>query len=368
MLFFFYTVGRFIHRFILLQLIIVFNLFLCSESLSKSAEFFEDNQFLIQDIEIAVSKNNVILAKKEAIREAKRQALEVLLKKITSSDYSKLSLALNNISDNKIDLLINYYNIKEEKITSNSYRAKMNFQFDAIAVEKTISHLLKEYLPSRQILLIPLLQKGKTMQFWDNDWYNSWNNLKKSNIIIPMEDMFSINNIRWDYSNDTLFNRFLLKRYYGADDIIIARALIKKGKRDSNIHVGIVTDAGKNLYSLEYFFNNKTQKIDKVFDNIVQNINNKIFKGINTIEIKYYPKSNHPYNIIIFDKEDRDYILNKLSKYPYTVRYISSDALVISILWEDKKKDFISYVESNNITINNALSPSTFILKRSHKF
>jgi len=190
-----------IFQFIIFLLFII--LHLIAPSLAQDKEI---NPFLIEGIYSKNSGKNPELAKANTIKYARRDALMVLLARISMP----LSLS-DEVSDDEIVEMIRSQQILDEKFYGNNYSANFNFVFakdfvdnilnqkkSAINLEKSqVKKLAEKYL------LIPVKMAINSPLIWEdeNDWKTIMSRLVTKN---DLEDKFVVPNSKRE--NILLFN------------------------------------------------------------------------------------------------------------------------------------------------------------------
>ncbi|MDH5796045.1 MAG: hypothetical protein OEY79_00680 [Anaplasmataceae bacterium] len=272
------------------------------------------------DINIINESDNIFLAKKNALIDAKLKGLEIFLK--------QKNIQFIEINEKNANKLLISYNIINEQITKNTYSANYNLKFDINTSDKYFQN--KQILNIDNILIAPIYAPDiDYLSLWGNEWTNSW--------ILNGQNNFKL--IRGDIDDLLYFNHFTLeniekndfsylKEHYKVNQIIFP---ILYNDENDKMHVNL-----KYLGENDKVYQYNTIPISNIIIDLIDKINTHI----NSNQINTNDKQNNQ----IFIYYDNPIAFNKfckkfLNKFNYKIKYISSKKIIVNILWYASLKD-----------------------------
>ena len=122
------------------------------------------NKYLVEDIRVNRIDEDANLAREKAITKGQRDAFNLVLDRL-EIDSSNGML----ISDDEISQMLRSMQVKNEKITNNSYTANLMVEFSPeyvnfILKKNKITKFSSKY---NSYLILPLLKEDNNTYFWD---------------------------------------------------------------------------------------------------------------------------------------------------------------------------------------------------------
>ncbi len=196
--------------------------------------FGHSNPYNIRNIQVKKTSLSAALAKDLALKEAKKQGLGVLLKKlVTAQDYAHLE----DLDDDSVDFLIDSVQIVNEQLSNRGYRAHFSFEFNKSRIETFLRGLSIGFVspPHKPILILPVLSDGAKSYLFEreNIWFDLWKNHTLNNalvtFVVPYGDLRDIGLIN---AEDALIGaahklQSLVKKYK-AEGVIVPHVSFQK--------------------------------------------------------------------------------------------------------------------------------------------
>ncbi len=150
--------------------------YILSVSTAYCVDQNEQDVFTIKNIQVYSEAHTLEDAKNTALKMGSTQALNQLLKKIiTYDEVNKTHSIIGRI--NAYDLVAST-NVEEERMTSHSYKASVDYEFDPGKIRNLLNFSGIKYtgIPVQNALLVPILHnKDNKVVIWSNDvWRNAW--------------------------------------------------------------------------------------------------------------------------------------------------------------------------------------------------
>lgn len=143
--------------------------------------------YTIVDIEASASGRDATTARKVAIAESESKAYEVLLKRITPEFMQHY---FPEISPEEISALVQSYDIKNESVTPNHYKAIVSVTFSRPLVRRHMEDSGLSYIDKRSdnIVVIPIFyNEDNTISISnDNLWQMAWDEAKKKLFLLSL--------------------------------------------------------------------------------------------------------------------------------------------------------------------------------------
>lgn len=322
----------------------------------------EANIYLIEQVEGKAIDKSSVEAKNKATANARRDALNILL--------SRLSLNQNiaaNLSDDKIFDLVSSEQIFDEKIAGNSYFAIFNIKFSKNVVERTFG-LGKKVEKEDKYLLIPVKvlrqnplaeQNQDKFLLWEenNDWKIALENKVKSEfirkLIVPESDLGNVAALNKDNIDKVSFidlEPILTK--YKSDNALILFFSYDDIENKVTISVQNFKKLRKRRYKLSFVnvdrlnYNDLVKKVaEKTIEFLLQN------KGDNDSDLENKIKIEVPITsldnwIRIKNKIENSNLINQLN-----IEVMSKDYVKISINYIGEDSDIIKAFADKNIDL-----------------
>lgn len=257
------TVFHLLYIFILLNLVCVCVIARPAAAQDMpAAQSAAESPLTVLDLIVDKTAENAVVAREQAIVEARRLAFQKLAERnLTPEDFKAFKLP----SDNDIAILVQDFEIKNEQLSATRYVASFTVRFrdevqDYLQVEisadeeKTVAGTTAvespDSVPSitaapRSILILPYYENifGRTYLWEDpNPWREVWQasppSIKGWNIVVPLGDIGDImqgdGNAVWSGDNSVVEK---LRRHYDTDEVILAVA----NKSSSSMVIDVYT-------------------------------------------------------------------------------------------------------------------------------
>lgn len=322
-----------------------------------------NNNFIIDNIFISRIDKDATTAREKAIHSGQRKAFNIILDRLNIDSSNGII-----INDNEISQTLRSMQIKNEKITNNSYSANLMLEFSP----EYINFILNKYKISKyspyfdSYLIIPVLKENGKIYLWEknNNWINSFNkNIKNYNNIFTIQyDFLTKNLLDKDFFFEPEFNNFnKLNNIYYTNNIVVVvgeenkqsnlldikiYVLNKEKTVNAYLTYQINSDNINNNYIdaaieiMEYIKNISDNNVDKMTFNIIDrnnnyvdiyspissiqdfmNVKNKLSvnKNINEINLKAISKKLAIFTIKYADNSNLELLIQSLKDHGFTV-------------------------------------------------
>jgi hypothetical protein len=183
----------------------------------------QDSIFIIKNIKVDEISDTAEKARKKAINYAQKYAFEQVIEKLLTLNNTEFTIEADRIAN-----LVQTMEVKNEVITKQQYKAKIDIYFQIEQTKFFINNnLLNKSNKKNSFLLIPVLNENGLIKLWQkgNLWHNIWLKSQLSEVVgikIPLGDLddmmhFNISNL--DNVSDNKITE--LKKYYQVDHILI---------------------------------------------------------------------------------------------------------------------------------------------------
>ena len=250
----------------------------------------DSNNFNVYDVKIFSDSGTLADSKAIAIDKGISESLKSLMLKITPENMHNRIIIQKNIDNSS---LVKSYNIKDERMTSHSYMATVDFYFDQNKVKALLNQLGVMYAERKplSILVVPILYKDKKYHLWKTtDWKSAWDSMPEqvgmiSNIIIIKGDIDDVKHLNAGTAMIDSYDHFkpLFDKYNVASIVVISAE-----DNDDEIDVAIRTlDSGHDKSGFINY--SKTQKESDMvnYKRIARDILSKIdeeYKGVKVFD------------------------------------------------------------------------------------
>mgnify|MGYP003979443031 FL=1 len=134
--------------------------------------------FTVQGLAVDVTAESAVAARRQAMREGQRQALNILLRRITlRTDH----LSLPDPSDDAITQIVATVEVAKEKTSTIRYLAELTVRFRRNAVRGLLRGVGISFSETRAkpILVLPIFEKGAVLSLFEagNVWRGAWQRL-----------------------------------------------------------------------------------------------------------------------------------------------------------------------------------------------
>ena len=134
--------------------------------------------FAVQGLAVDVTAESAVAARRQAMREGQRRALNLLLRRITlRTDH----LSLPDPSDEAVMQIVATVEVAKEKTSTIRYLAELTVRFHRNAVRGLLRNVGISFSETRAkpILVLPIFEKGAVLSLFEdgNVWRSAWERL-----------------------------------------------------------------------------------------------------------------------------------------------------------------------------------------------
>lgn len=195
---------------------------------AQASEVPAVNPFVVDDVPIEATAKNAVDARNEGIIQGQQTALKMLAERMLSKESAD-SMATPDPAT--LAALLQDFEVREERLSANGYRAKMRATFNPGAVERFFgaAKMTPVDISARSVMVLPLYEVGGEYLLWEdtNPWISAWQKAEKPGykLIVPTGDLEDVTAapaskiMGGDYGPVDV-----LKKRYGVDDVYVAVA------------------------------------------------------------------------------------------------------------------------------------------------
>ncbi len=156
--------------------------------------------YSVSNVQVDERATDEVSAKGVGIAKAQREALKILLERITlRSDHAKLP----EVTDALVASTLRDFAVSEERFGGGRYLATLNVRFKPDAVRGVIGDLGIPYaeIASRANLVLPVYESAGSRLLWDepNPWFDAWLRREPPTgllpLVLPLRDLSDISEI-----------------------------------------------------------------------------------------------------------------------------------------------------------------------------
>ncbi|MDZ5761458.1 hypothetical protein [Lyticum sinuosum] len=264
----------------------------------------KDDAFIVRGIDVSVVTDLSEEAKSQAFIKAEHEATRILVSRITENK----SLKINN---DVILPMIKHKEIVWERITHNSYRAKLDIHFNPQAVQSFLNNkgirYGTEYTP--KIVIFPIVRSSKKYKLWTNSiWQSSISDYEDKIGLLKftlrqwkITDLIDIDHIT---AMSAPYNKFIpILKNHSAENIIVIyiEDIINNNRVEINLRflnhtsnkykfISYTKKENENeIIFTERIIKNLLEKIDMLWKGIDEFHNNENYSSILFIKSKDWP-------------------------------------------------------------------------------
>lgn len=224
------------------------------------------NDFFVDNVIISRIDKDATTARRKAMQYGQREAFNTILKRLNIDTSNSII-----INDNEISQMLRSMQIKNEKITNNSYSANLTFEFSPEYLKFILNkYKISKYSPYfNSYLIVPAVRENSEIYLWEknNRWIKSFNkNISNYNNIFVIEDDFlTRNSIEKDFFFKPKIGNFnKLNKIYNTNNIV---AVVSEENKQSNVidtKIYVLNNNKTTNAYLTYQLNNKNIDVDYI--------------------------------------------------------------------------------------------------------
>ena len=289
------------HYIVIVLTTITLFFFLITGSYSRSNNFFVNNIYISEDIDINFSRDSAI------DKNFKTAFEELMFKVLLSKDFKKLK----NTKISDIKKLIHSFQISEETFLENKYKAKLNVYFNEVSLNSFFGerNLLFSNPKNLSVIFYPiLLEKQNIKLFGENIFYQKWNEKKIENdlvnFILPVEDIIDIFEINEIKNQVEAINIDEIAERYNTNNYIVSIMEIEEEK----LQIFLKMNLNNNQFSRNISFSKVDLSKDETVNFLIEEIKKNILDLWKELNIVNY---DFPLTInIVFNNKNFDSLLS----------------------------------------------------------
>lgn len=189
-----------------------------------------DNVYVIRDVPVDKTAGSGEEARQVAIASGEAEAWNRLMLRLVVPGQAQ---SVPQLSGDQLDSMVQSFEIADERITSDRYRALVTVRFRADAVRGLLDSYGIDHAnePSPLLLVLPVMGGGAEDVLWaeDNAWLRAWQHEpgggKVVDVVVPfadLEDIMAIDAVRAQ-SGDWAAMQTIMARYQ-ADGVLVVDA------------------------------------------------------------------------------------------------------------------------------------------------
>jgi len=163
--------------------------FTCSLSAQANQEMYT-----VQNVKVDVKAGSAVAAEQKAMQVARSTAFKMLVERLVPEDSRG---GLDQISADKLEDLIDSFEVNSQKNSNVRYVANMTFYFDGSAVQKYLTnHTTTVVQDAKQpVVIVPVFIDQGGINLWgeQNPWLEAWSKREKFSavtpIVVPLGDL-----------------------------------------------------------------------------------------------------------------------------------------------------------------------------------
>jgi len=254
------------------------------------------DMYVINDLEIAQVDKDATTARQRAMLDGQREAFNIILERMGIDATNGIL-----VSDDEILQMLRSMQIKDEKITNNSYEALLTMEFS----QDYVSHFLNKYNITKyspklnSYLIVPILnERGNAYLLQkDNRWMAAFKgNLNNNKNILLIDNNYSTRNLvnKLSFKNPVYSNFQSLADLYNVNNVVIVDGTYDRRESLIKIKIRIMTSNGiknatmdyevENANDLTLDFNSAASKIIEYLEGLDKGSMNGNFIDISKLE------------------------------------------------------------------------------------
>lgn len=325
------------------------------------------DDYKINNLKISRIDKDATTARQKGITQAQRDAFNTILYRLDIDSSNGII-----VSDDEISQMIRSMQIKNERITNESYSATLTMEFSPEYVKYMLNkYKITKYSPKlSSYVIVPLLNENGNTFLWErgNRWISAFrkNLTTNKNIILAEGDFSTKNTIEVDYFNRPTFSKFRnLADLYNVNNVVVVIGDYSNGGDiiETKIHVmdssktknATMSYQVENLNNVNSDFSGAAVKIIDYIDDLTEKEEpkapetqkleaNEIYIFVPLASIRDY---NNADNLLKINRNITDLKMKMINKKMaiYSVRYLNGNLvqLIDSLKYQgflvNEKKD-----------------------------
>ncbi len=233
-------------------LVIIFLLF---PLLANAAD---NTDYTINSLKIGKVDKDATTAREKAMIQGQREAFNTILERIGVDSSNGII-----VSDDEISQMLRSMQIKNERITNNSYHATLTLEFSPEYVAYILNkYRITKYSPKlNSYLIIPVLNENGETYLWEKS--NRWTNAFKKNLagnrnILLVDDDYSTRNaIDKDYFRNPDYSKFKnVANLYNVNNVVTIVGTYNKAGHLIKIKIRVMDPDNTRNATMDYEIEN----------------------------------------------------------------------------------------------------------------
>lgn len=233
-------------------LVIIFLLF---PLLSNAAD---NTDYTVNNLKISRADKDATTARQKAMIQGQREAFNTILEKLGVDSSNGIV-----VSDDEISQMLRSMQIKNEKITNNSYSAILTLEFSPDYVSYILNkYKITKYSPKLDsYLIIPALNENGETYLWEknNRWANAFkkNLSSNKNMMLIKDDYSTRNTIDIDYFKNPDYSKFRnVANLYNVNNIAVVVGTYNKNGDLIRIKIKVMDPKNTRNATMNYEIEN----------------------------------------------------------------------------------------------------------------
>ena len=225
------------------RLAALFCLMLVTAAMAPQAH--AEGLFTVRGVAVEARADSTDAAKRQALADARRQALETLIAKMTRrADRGAVSYP----DDAAVDAMISSIQVSDEQTAPDGYRGTFSFDFEPEAVRSLLTLQNIPFTEARAgpALVLPVLQTAGEAALWSdpNPWLDAWERFDSSSRLTPIRTPFGdVEDVLAIAAEDALAGDeqaiSAMAERYGVETVFVVEARLaidqEAGQRDMDV-------------------------------------------------------------------------------------------------------------------------------------
>ena len=212
------------------------------------------NFYEVKDVPITQQSDDLTTMRDKAIAEGQHKAMDIFQSRLKARGLIADPITM---TDSQINEAIDSIEVRDEKIFTHSYRAKLNITFSPRVITKyfNIDYIKPIPVPDKY-LVIPMLNDSDGTKIWRHKWWDVMQKVKNKNVILPLGDLEDVRSFtREDYSVRDFRNLLKLEKKYSSSAILLA--IVEYVPTEQKIIMNIERIKGTDVETYSYDIKSK---------------------------------------------------------------------------------------------------------------